>query len=98
MAERGPLCAEGREVLHHSFARLEDAGDGRSNVVEVDAGRWTVNMVHHTDRSMCCLSIGTGPGRVWIINETHLLTARVIGEFLTLLERLPTRETHRRTG
>jgi replication-associated recombination protein RarA len=59
------------------------------NVVEIDAGRCTVNMVHEIDRSMRCLAIGTKPGRVWIINEAHLLTSRVIGEFLTLLERVP---------
>lgn len=28
-------------------------------------------------------------GRVWIVNEAHLLTPRVVGEFLTLLEALP---------
>lgn len=73
-----------------SIARLlatELADPG--NVVEVDAGRCTVAMVHQIDSAMRCLAIGDKPGRVWIVNEAHLLTARVIGEFLTLLERLP---------
>jgi DNA polymerase III gamma/tau subunit len=59
------------------------------NVVELDAGRCSVNMVHEIDRSMRSLAIGDKSGRAWIVNEAHLLTARVIGEFLTLLERLP---------
>ncbi len=59
------------------------------NVHEVDAGRCTVAMVHEIDRGMRCFAIGSKPGRVWIVNEAHLLTACVIGEFLTLLERLP---------
>ncbi len=59
------------------------------NVIEVDAGRCTVGIVHEIDRGMRCFAIGSKPGRVWIVNEAHLLTARVIGEFLTLLERLP---------
>ncbi|MEZ6051264.1 MAG: adenylyl-sulfate kinase [Planctomycetaceae bacterium] len=60
-------------------SELADAG----NVLEIDAGRCTVGMVHEIDRSMRCLAIGDRPGQAWIVNEAHLLTARVIGEFLT---------------
>lgn len=59
------------------------------NVEEVDCAECTVHMVQRIRRECAFRAIGTKCGRVWIVNEAHLLMPRVVGEFLTLLEALP---------
>ena len=59
------------------------------NVEEVDCAECTVHMVNRIRREAAFRAIGDKTGRVWIVNEAHLLTPRVVGEFLTLLEALP---------
>lgn len=73
-----------------SIARLlaADLADPQ-NIEEVDCAECSVHMVQRIRRECSLRAIGLKPGRVWIINEAHLLTPRVVGEFLTLLEALP---------
>jgi DNA polymerase-3 subunit gamma/tau len=59
------------------------------NVEEVDCGECSVHMVQRIRRECSFRAIGAKPGRAWLVNEAHLLTPRVVGEFLTLLEALP---------
>lgn len=73
-----------------SIARLlaQEIAD-LQNIEEVDCAECTVHMVQRIRRELAFRAIGQKSGRVWIINEAHLLTPRVVGEFLTLLEALP---------
>jgi DNA polymerase-3 subunit gamma/tau len=59
------------------------------NTEEVDCAECSVHMVQRMRRETAFRAIGQKSGRVWIVNEAHLLTPRVVGEFLTLLEVLP---------
>lgn len=59
------------------------------NVEEIDVADCSIHFVQRVRREMHFRAIGEKTGRVWIINEAHLLTPRVVGEFLTLLEALP---------
>jgi len=73
-----------------TIARLlaTDLADAQ-NVEEVDCAECSVHMVQRIRRESSFRAIGTKGGRVWVVNEAHLLTPRVVGEFLTVLEALP---------
>ena len=57
-------------------------------VDEIDGSKCTPSKVDEIEESLRCRPLG-GKCWVWIINEAHLLTPRVIGRLLVTVENLP---------
>jgi len=55
---------------------------------EIDGSKCTSSKVDEIEESLRCRPIGGGCF-VWIINEAHLLTPRIIGRLLVTIEALP---------
>lgn len=59
------------------------------NIVELDAADLGIDDVRHIESVMRLYGLGTKPGRVWIINEAHRLSDRIVSRLLTALEPIP---------
>jgi DNA polymerase III gamma/tau subunit len=57
-------------------------------VDEIDGSKCTCAKVDEIEESLRCRPLG-GKCWVWVINEAHLLTPRVIGRLLVTIENLP---------
>lgn len=57
--------------------------------IEIDAGELTIGKLRELERGMSMYGFGEKPGRAYIINEAHGLTAPVIRALLVTLEPIP---------
>lgn len=57
--------------------------------IEIDAGELTIGKLRDIERSMRLYGFGSKPGRAYIVNEAHGLTAPVIRALLVTLEPIP---------
>ena len=57
--------------------------------IEIDAGELTIPQLRQIERGMSMYGFGSKPGRAYIVNEAHGLTASVIRALLVTLEPIP---------
>ncbi len=76
----------GKTTLARLIAR-EIAGEFCT--VEMDAGELSIGRLREIEHEMCLYGMGDKPGRAYIVNEAHGLTANVIRRLLVALEPIP---------
>ena len=81
----------GKTCLAHCIAgRLGVSRDGW-NYVELDGDRCSVDQVRALDDQTHAAGLFSDCWRIVVVNESHLMTHKAVGAWLTLLERLPYR-------
>ena len=57
--------------------------------MELDGADVSMDELRRIEQVMHLYGLGDKPGRVWIINEAHRMSDRVVSRLLTLLEPIP---------